>query len=107
MLSGQNVRPQQHFPGVSVRVYARQTQGTAQMKMPQLVLPYAVQARILPLLEQKENGGGNRPWTGEPAGHFFRRKRLRRFIGAAEKPPFGMGPHAVMGYDFLGVHSPF
>jgi len=60
------------------------------------------QRRIL--LEQKKNGCRYRSWPYKTTGHFIRRKNLRSFVCAVIEPPFGVGPHAEMGYDFLGVH---
>ena len=55
--------------------------------------------------KQKKNGSGKRAWPNKSAGHFVCRKNLRGFIGAIKEPPFGVGTHAEMGYDFLGVHK--
>lgn len=47
-LAVQNIRAEKRLMRAPIPVYPRQPQGTAQMKMPQFVLPYTVQTRILP-----------------------------------------------------------
>lgn len=82
-----------------------QPQRSAKVKMPDLVLPYPMQTRIVALPKQKQNGGGVVACSRVSGGQGRNGNNAFTAIRLHIKTAFRMRPHAKMADKIIGSHA--